>query len=211
MKDLVVLAADRSIEIAIQGLLSRPKALKISPTDFETFTHHHRDPGCYHEAHDFLRPLLGEYRHALVLLDRSGSGSEESTSTIEMHVRRLLNGSGWDKRADAVVIDPELEVWVWGDSPKVDEFLHWTGRKPSLRKWIQDRGLWPAGQLKPTDPKRAVEMALREVNIPRSSSIYLNLARSVSVDRCTDLSFGRLRDLLRSWFPAQDLSQPPQR
>jgi hypothetical protein len=28
--------------------------------------------------------------------------------------------SGWENRAAAVVLDPELEIWVWSDSPEVE-------------------------------------------------------------------------------------------
>jgi hypothetical protein len=201
LKDLVVLAADRSIEAAIRGLLGRPKAIGIRPIDFETFSHPRRDPGCYHQAHEFLGSLLGQYEHALVIFDRVWAGSPIfPVADLEDHVRALLDSKGWRERSDVVVIDPELEVWVWSDSPKVDEVLQWTGRRPPLRKWVHDRGLWPSGHAKPSDPKQAVELALREVGMALSSSIYLKLAKSVSVYRCTDPAFGRLRNRLQAWF-----------
>ena len=202
MKDLVVLAADRSIEAALRGLLSRPKAIGIRPVDYETLAHPRRDPGCRLQSHEFLYPLRGVNRHALVVFDREGSGSIEPALTIEERVRGLLHANGWESRSDVVVIDPELDVWVWSDSPKVDEALRWAGRKPPLRAWLGSRGLWPTGQPKPANPKSAVLMALRDVGIPPSSSIYLRLATTVSVERCVDPAFGRLRDRLRAWFPA---------
>jgi hypothetical protein len=202
LKDLVVLAADRSIEVTIRGLLDRPKAIGIHPVEFDIYTHPRRDPGCYRQAHELLGPLLDQYKHALVVFDRVGSGSSDMAIDMEGRARALLAGSGWRDRAAVVVIDPELEVWVWSDSPKVDEALHWAGRKPALRQWIRERGLWPPGQPKPGNPKRAVEAALWEVHIPASSSIFLALARTVSVERCVDPAFGRLRDRLGSWFPA---------
>jgi hypothetical protein len=48
-----------------------------------------------------------------------------------------------------------------------------------------------------------VERALYEVRIPRSSKIYGKLASRVSVERCTDASFARFRDVLRRWFPVR--------
>jgi hypothetical protein len=39
------------------------------------------------------------------------------------------------------------------------------------------------------------------VRKPRSSAIYLELARSVSTDRCTDPAFLKLKRCLREWFP----------
>lgn len=201
MKDLVVLAADVGIEAALRGLLDRPKAIGMRTVSYDTRVHPRRDPGCLRGAHEFLSPLRGLYRQALVVFDRAGSGSADSALAMEGRVRGLLHASGWQSRADALVIDPELEVWVWSDSPKVDEALHWVGRKPSLRAWLRSRGHWPQGQPKPTAPKDAVLTALREVGIPRSSSIYRRLASSVSVERCADPAFGRLRTCLRGWFP----------
>jgi hypothetical protein len=69
LKDLVVLAADRSIEAAVRGLLARPKAIGTKPIDFETLAHPRRDPGCYQGAHEFLIPLAGQFRYALVVFD----------------------------------------------------------------------------------------------------------------------------------------------
>lgn len=203
MKDLVVLAADRSIEAALRGLLGRPKALGIRPLQFDTLTHPRHDPGCYLQGAEFLAPLRGQYRHALVVFDRDGSGATASAAAIEVAVRGRLAASGWDGRADAIVIDPELEVWVWSNSPKVDEALFWSGRKPGLRPWLRSLDLWPAGLPKPPQPKETVLRVLRETGIPPSSSIYGKLATTVSVERCVDPAFGRLKERLRDWFPSK--------
>jgi hypothetical protein len=202
LKDLIVLAADASIEATLRGLLTRPVAIGIRALQFDSNRHPGRDPGCYREAHLFLAPLRGQYRHALVVFDREGSGATDSAEAIEARVRELLDTTGWKGQADVVVIDPELEVWVWSDSPKVDEALFWDGRRPDLRAWVRSRGLWPDGHAKPVDPKRTVQLALAEVRIPLSSSIFAKLATSVSVERCLDPAFGRLRQRLRTWFPA---------
>jgi hypothetical protein len=84
----------------------------------------------------------------------------------------------------------------------VDEALGWISRRPALRQWLRGLGLWSPGQAKPSDPKRAVDRALREAGMPPSSSIYLRLAKTVSVDRCLDPAFNRLRSRLQAWFPA---------
>jgi hypothetical protein len=70
-----------------------------------------------------------------------------------------------------------------------------------LRAWLESEQLWPVAAQKPTDPKVAVERSLRELRRPRSSSIYRDLAGNVSLDRCTDGAFLRLRALLQMWFP----------
>jgi hypothetical protein len=137
-----------------------------------------------------------------VIFDKAWEGAPpRDAELLEAEVRGRLASAGWGNEADVVVIDPELEVWVWSDSPKVDECLGWKGRKPPLRKWARTAGLWPPGLPKPPDPKRLVVEALWETKIPRSSAIYARLARSVSVERCTDPSFERLKNRLRAWFP----------
>jgi hypothetical protein len=203
VKDLVLLVADRSIEATLIGLLGRPRALGTRTIEFDIFTHPGRDPGCYHRAHDFLRHFQTQYRCALVVFDRAWDGAPaEDGLSLEGEVRGRLASSGWDDAADVVVIDPELEVWVWSDSPSVDECLGWRGRRPALRSWANSSGLWPTGQLKPLDPKQLFERALRDTKTPPSSSLYARLSRSVSVERCTDPSFNRLKTRLRAWFPS---------
>lgn len=150
MKDLVALVADRSIEAGIRGLLSRPRALGIRSVEFEVFTHPGRDPGCYHRAHDFLRPLSRQFRRALVIFDRAWEGAPlQDPQALEADVRERLRYGGGADWADVVVINPELEAWVWSDSPHVDECLGWHGRVPSLREWVREKGLWPEGAAKP--------------------------------------------------------------
>ncbi|GIX46025.1 MAG: hypothetical protein KatS3mg131_0236 [Candidatus Tectimicrobiota bacterium] len=89
-KDPVILVADADMEHAMRGLLSRPQALGIREgITFDMFRHPRRDPGVFHTAHDFLRPLQDQYGHALVLLDREGSGQERRTpQEIEADIQR---------------------------------------------------------------------------------------------------------------------------
>ena len=71
----------------------------------------------------------------------------------------------------------------------------------SLRDWLREKGLLPRGAVKPSEPKEAVELVLKTVRTPRSSSIYGDLAQSVSTERCIDPAFAKLRRCLREWFP----------
>jgi hypothetical protein len=198
--DLVILVPDKNLESTISGLLSRTQSLQILPLRFKTHIHIERDPGCCHRGHDFLRAMVGRYKHGLILFDRHGCGQDElSREALEKAVEDRLNSSGWENRARCIVIDPELEIWVWADSPHVANSLGWSDRQ-SLRDWLNQQDLWPSGAIKPPDPKLAVERALREVRKPRSSSIYEGLARSVGLQRCTDSAFLKLREILQTWF-----------
>ncbi|MCH8217845.1 MAG: hypothetical protein IH892_13870 [Planctomycetes bacterium] len=199
--DLVVLVADKNMEASVRGLLSRREALGLRQIRYEIYVHVRRDPGCFLGGHDFLRPMAGRTAHALVLFDRIGSGREKNTrESLEDLVTGRLASSGWDDRAAAIVIDPELEVWVWSDSPHVGRVLGWREAYPDVQTWLRERGMWAEGERKPEDPKAAVERVLRHVRKPRSSAMYGKLADLVSFQRCTDPSFLRLRQILAGWF-----------
>ncbi len=200
--DLAVLVPDKNMEAAVRGLLSRRRSLGLRPLRFEMYVHVERDPGCFLRGNDFLRPMAGRFAHGLILLDRVGSGQENKTrQSLEDLVTTRLASSGWGDRAKAIVLDPELEVWVWSDSPHVDRLLGWEGRRPDLRTWLRNERMWLAGESKPSDPKAAVQRVLRRVRKPRSSAVYEGLARSVSLRNCTDPAFVRFRQLLAEWFP----------
>ena len=75
-KDLVLLLADANMHFALRGLLDRPEALGIRCIEAGFFVHAERDPGCLLRSHDFLRPFVNLYDHALVLFDREGCGKD---------------------------------------------------------------------------------------------------------------------------------------
>jgi hypothetical protein len=121
MKDLVILVADKHKEHSIKGILSRPQALSIRQIHFDIFVHPHHDPGCLNEGHRFLQSALTQSRHALILFDREGCGRENLTrQQLEQIVENNLFRVGWQQAA-VIVLDPELEIWVWNDSPHVAE------------------------------------------------------------------------------------------
>lgn len=204
MRDIIFVLADRNIETAIASLLTRHQALAIRRIEYVTRVHPQKDPGCCLRAHDYLRPFCRRYTRALVVFDREGSGKDDVPRTmIEEEVEQSLATSGWsDDRARVIVIDPELEAWVWSDSPKVDDSLGWAGRKPSIRDWLRQQEFKIADNGKPERPKEAMEAALRVVRKPRSSAIYADLGTQVSLRRCVDPAFNKLKTTLQEWFPA---------
>jgi hypothetical protein len=201
-KDLVILTADKNAQFALRGLITRHQALKIRQITADFYVHPGRDPDVLRDAHGFLRSFLRSHRHALVVLDREGCGREESSrAALEAEIEQALQTSGWDDRGRAVVIDPELEIWVWSDSPYVASELGWDQTEPTLRQWLQENGFLEQGTLKPARPKEALAAVLRTVRMPRSSAIYRALAEKVGLSRCTDQAFEKLQTTLRRWFP----------
>jgi hypothetical protein len=131
--DLVILVADLDQQEAVRMLLSsRGESLGIRPIRSEILKHSRHDPGCFNEAPGILQSYQSRAGHGLVLLDRDGSGREAmSAEEMEADLNGRLSETGWGERARGVVIDPELEIWVWSDSPKVDEILHSRSRAPN--------------------------------------------------------------------------------
>ena len=200
-QDLIVLVADKDLEQTVAGICARPAALGMRELTYRVLVHTARDPGCLFGGAEFLRPFQRQYAHALILFDRMGCGKEsQSRSELEAGVERMLSISGWGTRSAAIVIDPELEAWVWSDSPHVEHVLGWQGRQPDLRQWLQDRRFLAPGLFKPSQPKEAMEDALRSVRLPRSSALYRQLAQQVSLTRCTDASFLKFKATLQNWF-----------
>ena len=200
-KDIVILVADKNMEFAVRGLLSRAVALGVRRPEFDVYVHPERDPGCLLRGHEFLRQFVNTYRHALLMFDREGCGQETDTRAhLESRVETQLSQSGWHNRATVIVFDPELEIWVWSDSPHVDDALGWSQRQPDLRNWLVTTGFTVGKAAKPARAREAVEEALKLVRKPRSSSIYLQLASSISLDRCVDPAFHKFRVTMQTWF-----------
>ena len=199
-KDLIVLAADADIKFAMHALLSRSESLGIAPIDFDVVRHHNRDPGCRTQAANYLRPHLGRYARSLVIFDRDGCGSDRSRVDVQNQVELGLRRNGWEDRSKAIVIDPELEAWVWGFQEALS-VLDWSGSYGSLRSWLGEQGLWPASAQKPPDPKKALDAVMRHTRRWRSSRIYEGIASAANFAHCQDAAFCELKDTLQLWFP----------
>lgn len=199
--DLIVLVADKNTRFALEGLLGRRESLNIRPITMEVVIHPRRDSGALRECHDFLRSWQKRASYALVVFDRDDRPTPPPREDLERLVEAKLAQNGWPDRSAAVVIDPELEVWVWSDSPHVATALRWSGDQASLREWLVQSGYLQEGQLKPQRPKEAVEDVLKLSRTPRSSSIYREIADQVSFQRCTDPALVKLRTVLKQWFP----------
>jgi hypothetical protein len=201
--NLIILVADKDIQFLMQGLLRRHQSFGIknlSASIENIFVHPQRDPGCYNQCSEFLRPFSKDYENALVIFDHDGSGQEnKSREEIENELEQKLS-FGWGSRAKVIVLEPEIEAWVWSDSPHIEEILGWRERTPNLRNWLKTKGFIKNEEIKPTRPKEAVEEAMREVRKPRSSAIYQQIAERVSFRNCTDESFLKLKITLQEWF-----------
>ena len=111
-----------------------------------------------------------------------------------------LSGS-WDNRAKAIVIQPEVDVWMWGAETHLRSTMNWEFDE-GIRTWLQAQAFVFEENGKPVRPKEALEAALRHAKVPRSSARYEDVAQRISLANCTDPAFLRLRTALTTWFGA---------
>jgi hypothetical protein len=158
------------------------------------------DPGLYTRAHELLRPFLSTHRYAVVVLDAEWDGSPGGAS-IRAHIESMLSANGWGTgRYAVIVIEPELENWIWRRSIHVAREIGFDSID-DMHADMDLRRAWPDKQRKPTSPKETLETILRKKRIPRSSAIYKNITAQASVSDCRDSAFLQLVGKLREWFP----------
>ncbi len=205
MKDLIVLVADKNMQFLIQGLLPRiPRIERLKEFSFDSIIHLHRDPGIYNEADETLRPLADKYGKAMVVLDHSGCGREEKTRTrIESDIEKKMFQSGWQNRACAIAIQPELENWIWVNERRIREAIGWDA-DIDIYEWLHQNKWKETDAYKPRKPKEAFEAALRKCHTPRSSSIYKEIVESASYSRCLDPAFRKMINQIKTWFGNED-------
>ena len=116
MKDLIALVEGKDDMQTLESLLQRFQALQIRQIEVDIFAHPASGSGCLRDSADFFRSLGASdvYRYALVLFDREGCGKDDcSADELEDLVKDQLFHSGWGDRGKAIVIEPELEAWIW--------------------------------------------------------------------------------------------------
>lgn len=209
MRDCLFLVADKNMEGMLKGFFSRNafcQTLGCGHFDFDyrqdlVVAHGQNDPGLYTRANEFLQPYVGTHRHAVVIVDAEWDGSP-GEAVISQRINDHLISAGWSEGCGcAVVIAPELENWVWQDSPHVCSALGFDGAFTALRTALENQGFWQQNTAKPDRPKEAVEWVLRQSRKGRSSAIYHQLAMRVTARGCTDAAFDTLRNTLVRWFP----------
>lgn len=207
----VILVADNMMVGAVKGFFSNPHwhmKLGCSPFDFDPRTDLicdslGNDQGVYTRAHELLRPYIASHDKAIVILDCDWNGEyRKQRAEITAHIAANLAVNGWEHGTHKVIaIDPELENWLWqGDNPNVASALGYKGNG-SLRELLKQKGFWPEGAAKPTDPKAAALWLLRQSRQPLSSSVYERLCARVGLGGCVDPAFLDLRNALLEWFP----------
>ncbi|HEX5495581.1 MAG TPA: hypothetical protein VFX70_13510 [Mycobacteriales bacterium] len=202
-RDVVFLVADAAMEQVLRGLFGREhchRSLGCRPFSFvageDVVVAPGSDPGVYRLAADLLRHYERSHQFAVVMLDADWGGSP-GAALIRERITKSLVGR-WQERFAVIVIEPELEAWVWQDNPHVATALKCP---KNFRNILRASGHWPDGVAKPADPKAALTHLRRHHGADRSNAALGRLAGTVSVRHCTDPAFGALRNALRNWLP----------
>lgn len=204
MKDLILVVADSYQEKVMEALLPRLPFSHTATFSYDIIRNPRNDSGSYNDSHELLRPYINQYSFAIVVFDHEGSGVEniKTREQTEMDVEHLLSINGWGDRKAAIVIDPELENWMWIDSPHVQDAIGWESIEP-LYVWARSNGKIAYGEAKPIRPKETLEEALRTSRTAKSAAIYKKIASRVSYRDCIDPAFLKLLGVLQVWFPAK--------
>lgn len=213
-RDCVFLLADSTMADVVDGFLGkghlegrlgcRTFQYEYAKDILVDVTHGNTDGGLHRRAHEILREngYLTSHEHAVVMLDQR-FGGERPAAEVREEILENLHASGWGgDRADVIVIDPMLEVWIWQDSTHVERAVGHR-RPPPLRHALAEGGQWPEGQHKPPQPKELLKSVLRRTGVPFSSDVHREVAENVSGKGCTDPAFALLVETLRRWFPVE--------
>jgi hypothetical protein len=212
VNDLLFLVADTNMREALAGFLERKAVDRIVGCrrfDFDArrdikVAAGQCDPGLYKRASELLKPFRDGYRRAVVVADEEWEGSP-GAAAFESRLQAHLAAAGWRAEdALALVVRPEVDNWLWSDSPHSAEALGWDSWQ-ELSAALQGQALLVAGEAKPARPKEAAEWALRngKGKAKRSAALYRKVASRVSVHRCADSAVEQLLEQLRQWFPLE--------
>ncbi len=204
MKDLVILVADKNMQFAMRGALARPEALGIRAITHDFRPHMGRDGGARTSGVDMLALERRRFEHALLVFDLEGCGAEPGQSAEDLeHLLDQRLAALWGAQAKCIVIDPEVDIWLWGADSVLRDVLRWP-LHGSVRTWLQAQGFMFDAQGKPEQPKDTIEALVRFCRMPRSSALYEKITARISLRRCGDPAFGRLRAVLQNWFAMPD-------
>jgi hypothetical protein len=72
-------------------------------------------------------------------------------------------------QAKSIVIEPELDVWMWGSDNAVEETIGWPPGK-TIRQWLKENDFEFHSNEKPRRPKEAMESVMRMRHMTATNS-----------------------------------------
>jgi len=159
------------------------------------------DGGIHRRAHELLRRYIRSHQNAVVILDQK-FGGRLSAAVVRGEILGNLLRNGWSAECvEVVVIDPELEVWLWQRrNPHIARAFRYNGAV-SLEEFLAAEGFRPSAAVKPAKPKEAASLLLRRYHAGVPMVVYTRVVKNISISGCQDPAFSRLVSALRRWFP----------
>jgi len=237
MKPLVIMTADGQCKATLRGFFERKKfylSLGCGPIelDDETFdpendivVHPGKDPGVWSDPQKVLFSTGKVYEKALIILDHAWEGAPPADQLIE-RIKTLVEKEAKlePHRFEVILIEPELEAWIWQRNQQVVDAFGFKGNEAALWNLFEDKSLlldqdeeehrfvpanalggqppaWPMANPKPENPKGLVEALKSHCRSGPPSEIFSEISSHISVKNCGDEAFQLLRAKLREWFP----------
>lgn len=219
MRDLIIHLADQHMEAGFRAFFARDNWFHVigcrkfdidADSDQDIYRRAgYTDGGIWKHAHTNLIPFKDRYQHAIIVLDADFDPHPGAPSLRADIAGNMIN-AGWS--ADSfcvVVIDPELEAWLWAPNLNVAKaFGH--GDFEEMKARLAGEGLWDEGEPKPNDLKRARDRAARLGGMRTGGPIFRGVFGGISkraCDLCVEEGFISMRTALQAWFPAEEGDQ----
>lgn len=237
MKPLLIFAADSECAATLRGFFERPRfhaSLRCGPIELNGVNfnpeqdiriHPAHDPGVWTDPHTVLQAERNNFQYALIILDAAWVGAPPAAQIVSDIEGLVRTRAYWERpRFEVILIQPELEAWIWQRNPHVAEAFEFSGSDAELWRFLEAQALrldndrkkhrfipadplarlppaWPQVAPKPENPKGLVEALSHHCRSGPASGIFNEISSTISVRGCQDLAFLRLRDALRRWFP----------
>lgn len=200
MIDLLLYCADSDMRFSLDTILTnRRESLNIKHIKYKIIVDQLHDSSIVKKDSNYFSLLKNQTnaQKLLVILDNEWDGSP-GKNKIKDRILSNLQLSIWQKGDyEVIVIDPELEIWVWSN---YQSFANSINRGINIVENTARRLGWD-GVNKPKNPKFVYEELLRSLDISKSSSVFTDIAQFISLNRCSDESFQLFKNTLKSWFP----------
>jgi len=206
-KDLLVVTADLDAQEVMKAILERCEALEIHPISFDVVRHLGRDPGLFVGAADYSKLMKEKYHKLIIMLDYHGSGCSDGGGKCAATIQKQLDGVTWKSHSLAVIIEPELEEWLWHNEASIQKIFELSDAQ--LKEFVatfckkHDCDVRSVTREKPKELLDFICEKVKNRGHLRHKE-FGQLASSASLKGWqTSASFRQIVAILQEWFPSE--------